>query len=83
MGPEAGSPADLPCPQCTSTQVKVALNTRSAIFYRCSDCRHAWSAPSATPQSGAIGMRGDTGGRSSHAGRGPAEDWNGAVQGSD
>ena len=60
MRPEAGSPVGLPCPECRSTQAKVALNTESATFYRCSDCRHAWSLPKATPPSDTTHMRRNT-----------------------
>ena len=45
MSPGAGSPADMPCPQCRSTQAVVALNIPTAIFYRCSACKHVWSVP--------------------------------------
>ena len=31
MSETAGSKADLPCPSCRSTQVKVALNTAAAL----------------------------------------------------
>jgi hypothetical protein len=45
MSPGAGSPADVPCPQCQSTLAVVALNIPTAIFYRCSECKHVWAVP--------------------------------------
>lgn len=49
MRSDAGSPANLPCPQCRSVQVKVALTTPTAVFYRCSMCLHGWSVPAQRP----------------------------------
>lgn len=55
MTPGAGSPADVPCPQCRSTQAIVALNVPTAIFYRCSHCKHVWSVPTSSSDSGVYG----------------------------
>jgi hypothetical protein len=57
MHSDVGSSAALPCPRCRSSQVKVALITQSAIFYRCSECRHGWSAPRTTQSPDGAGAR--------------------------
>jgi hypothetical protein len=43
MALAAGSPANDRCPKCRSIDVKVALDTKTAVYYLCSICRHAWS----------------------------------------
>ena len=45
-----GSKADLPCPRCRSSLVKVALNTADATYYLCSQCAHAWAIPRPKPE---------------------------------
>jgi hypothetical protein len=81
MRSDAGSPADLPCPQCRSTQAKVALSTQSAVFFRCSHCKHAWSVPKARPGSDTTEMYCRPGG--SEADRGPAGEPHRTIDGSD
>lgn len=43
MIPAVGSPANVPCPKCRSTKVKVALHTPPLVFCRCSLCGHVWA----------------------------------------
>jgi len=45
MALAAGSPAKVLCPECGSTEAKVALDAQQEVYYRCSACHHVWSAP--------------------------------------